>query len=64
MYLRRPRDSCTLTPITPQLAGKRVELPALPVVSHEEVIAKGKEKADVMKRLVARIVDLTDEQRA
>jgi len=53
-----------LTPITPQLAGKRVELPALPVVSHEEVIAKGKEKADVMKRLVARIVDLTDEQRA
>jgi len=53
-----------LTPITPQLAGKRVELPVTPVVSHEEVIAKGKEKADVMKRLVARIVDLADEQRA
>jgi len=50
--------------VAAELAGKRVELPVTPVVSHEEVIAKGKEKADVMKRLVARIVDLADEQRA
>jgi len=50
--------------VAAELAGKRFELPVLPVVSHEEVISKGKEKADVMKRLVARIVDLTDEQRA
>lgn len=57
-------DSRTLTPITSQLAGRRVEVPVLPVVSHEEVIARGREKADMMKRLVARIVDLSNEQQA
>jgi len=50
--------------VAAELAGRRVEVPVLPVVSHEEVIARGREKAEMMKRLVARIVDLSNEQQA
>ncbi|KAK2460866.1 hypothetical protein APHAL10511_007336 [Amanita phalloides] len=50
--------------VAAELAGKRVELPELQVVSHEEVILKGKEKADMMKKLVSRIVQLSELQQA
>ncbi|KAF8624746.1 hypothetical protein AX17_007077 [Amanita inopinata Kibby_2008] len=50
--------------VAAELAGERVELPAIPIVSHEEVLAIGKEKADVMKRLVSRIVELSEQQQA
>ncbi|KAG5728412.1 putative purine nucleoside phosphorylase [Termitomyces sp. T112] len=39
-----------------ELSGKPVELPQIPTVSHEEVLAVGKEKAEVMKKLVEGIV--------
>ncbi|KAG6855545.1 hypothetical protein H0H87_001305 [Tephrocybe sp. NHM501043] len=41
-----------------ELAGKPIELPQIETVSHEEVLAVGKEKADVMKKLVESIVEL------
>ncbi|RDB28117.1 Purine nucleoside phosphorylase [Hypsizygus marmoreus] len=41
-----------------ELAGKAIELPQVEVVSHEEVLAVGREKADVMKKLVERVVEL------
>jgi purine-nucleoside phosphorylase len=41
-----------------QLAGKRVEFPVAQVVSHDEVLSIGKEKGNVMTRLVERIVEL------
>ncbi|KAG5353609.1 hypothetical protein C0989_004717 [Termitomyces sp. Mn162] len=41
-----------------ELAGKPVELPQIPTVSHEEVLAVGKEKAEVMKKLVEGIVTM------
>lgn len=43
-----------------ELAGERVEEPPAAVVSHEEVLAVGKLKAEVMKSLVARIIELLD----
>ncbi|TFK31645.1 nucleoside phosphorylase domain-containing protein [Crucibulum laeve] len=41
-----------------ELLGKQVELPVQEVVCHEEVLAIGKEKAVVMKKLVERVVEL------
>jgi len=40
------------------LAGKKVELPQAQVVSHEEVLEIGREKAEVMRALVEQIVTL------
>jgi len=40
-----------------QLQGKKVELPIEQVVSHDEVLAIGKEKAGVLMKLVANVVD-------
>ena len=40
-----------------------MELPRQPVVSHEEVLAIGRQKAEVMKQLIARIVLLCNEHR-
>ncbi|KAJ3570888.1 hypothetical protein NP233_g4111 [Leucocoprinus birnbaumii] len=45
-----------------ELAGKPVVLPTSQIVSHEEVLAIGKEKAEVMKSLVQRVVELLSEQ--
>ncbi|KAJ6510276.1 nucleoside phosphorylase domain-containing protein [Mycena vitilis] len=39
-----------------ELAGKRVELPVADVVSHEEVLEIGKEKGEVMMKLVEWVV--------
>jgi purine-nucleoside phosphorylase len=39
-----------------ELAGKKVELPQAQIVSHEEVLAIGREKADVLMKLVERVV--------
>jgi len=41
-----------------ELAGKTVDFLDTEVVSHEEVLAVGKEKAEVMKKLVERVVEL------
>ncbi|KAG6868207.1 hypothetical protein C0993_006180 [Termitomyces sp. T159_Od127] len=41
-----------------ELAGKRVELPQIATVSHEEVLAVGKEKAEIMKKLVESLVEM------
>ncbi|KAF5384349.1 hypothetical protein D9615_003170 [Tricholomella constricta] len=41
-----------------ELAGKPVELPVAHVVSHDEVLEVGREKAGVMKKLVESIVEL------
>lgn len=41
-----------------ELLGKAVELPQEPVVSHDEVLAVGREKAELMKKLVESIVEL------
>ncbi|KAF5348927.1 hypothetical protein D9756_009731 [Leucocoprinus leucothites] len=41
-----------------ELAGKPVVLPTSQIVSHEEVLAIGKEKAEVMKSLVQGVVEL------
>ncbi|KAI0783277.1 hypothetical protein C8Q75DRAFT_737045 [Abortiporus biennis] len=41
-----------------ELAGKPIERPALQTVSHDEVLIVGRQKADVMKDLVARIIEL------
>lgn len=41
-----------------KLAGKSVELQVEQVVSHEEVLTVGKEKADVMKDLIQAIVGM------
>ncbi|KAF8909625.1 nucleoside phosphorylase domain-containing protein [Gymnopilus junonius] len=40
-----------------ELAGKKVELPVAQVVSHEEVLTIGKEKAGVLMKIVENIVD-------
>ena len=39
-----------------KLAGKKVELPKVEVVSHEEVLHIGNKKADIVKLLVEGIV--------
>ncbi|KAG6915158.1 hypothetical protein DXG01_012975 [Tephrocybe rancida] len=41
-----------------ELAGTPMELPVIQTVSHDEVLAVGKEKAEVMKKLVESIVEL------
>ena len=46
----------------PQLAGRALALPPVEVASHEEVLAAGKQKTEVMGRLVAKIVELVQEQ--
>ncbi|CCM04490.1 uncharacterized protein FIBRA_06670 [Fibroporia radiculosa] len=43
-----------------ELAGQTVEQPPAAVVSHEEVLAVGKQKAEVMRNLVAQIIELLD----
>ncbi|CAA7268811.1 unnamed protein product [Cyclocybe aegerita] len=40
-----------------ELEGKKVELPKAEIVSHEEVLLIGKEKARVMRKLVERVVE-------
>ena len=40
-----------------QIAGEKVDRPPTPKVSHEEVLHMGKEKAEVMKQLVAKIIE-------
>lgn len=50
--------------VAAELAGKRVELPKIPVVSHEEVLTISKQKADVMKKLVSRVIELSEQQQA
>ncbi|KAF9012002.1 nucleoside phosphorylase domain-containing protein [Cyathus striatus] len=44
--------------VAAELMGKSIELPELQTVSHEEVLAIGKEKAGVMKGLVERTIEL------
>jgi purine-nucleoside phosphorylase len=39
-----------------KLAGNPVEIRETPVVSHEEVLQIGKQKADVLRLLVERVV--------
>ncbi|KAH9173909.1 inosine guanosine and xanthosine phosphorylase family protein [Lactarius sanguifluus] len=39
-----------------ELAGQTLQRPPTPTVSHEEVLAVGKSKAEVMRRLVERII--------
>ncbi|KDQ32740.1 hypothetical protein PLEOSDRAFT_1034076 [Pleurotus ostreatus PC15] len=41
-----------------ELLGKKVELPVEEVVSHEEVLLIGRQKGEMMKRLVEKIIDL------
>ena len=41
-----------------QLAGREMDEPGEAVVSHEEVLRVGREKAAVMRRLVEKIVEL------
>jgi len=41
-----------------ELAGKPLQVKTTEVVSHEEVLSIGKQKGDVMKKLVERIVEL------
>ncbi|KAF4579545.1 hypothetical protein EYR36_001363 [Pleurotus pulmonarius] len=41
-----------------ELLGKKVELPVQEVVSHEEVLFIGRQKGDMMKGLVEKIIDL------
>ncbi|KAL0581690.1 Purine nucleoside phosphorylase [Marasmius crinis-equi] len=41
-----------------ELAGRKVEAPPTEVVSHDEVLSLGKEKEDLMKALVERVVKL------
>jgi len=41
-----------------ELLGKAIELPVEAVVSHDEVLAVGQEKAELMKKLVESIVEL------
>lgn len=41
-----------------ELAGQRVELPSMETASHEEVLETGRQKAEVMRSLVERIVEL------
>ncbi|KAM6501244.1 Nucleoside phosphorylase domain containing protein [Amanita muscaria] len=45
--------------VAAELAGKRVELPKISVVSHEEVLTISKQKAGVMKKLVSRVIELS-----
>lgn len=40
-----------------ELAGQRVELPSMETASHEEVLETGRQKAEVMRSLVERIVE-------
>lgn len=40
-----------------ELAGKKIDLPVAQVVSHEEVLAIGKEKASILMKLVEGVVD-------
>lgn len=40
-----------------QLAGRPIQRPTTPEVSHEEVLEVGKQKAEVMKALVAKIIE-------
>ena len=47
---------------SPQIAGEKVDRPPTPKVSHEEVLHMGKEKAEVMKRLVQTIIALIEEE--
>jgi len=42
-----------------ELAGTPIEKPPVQVVSHEDVLVVGRQKADVMKELVAKIIELT-----
>lgn len=41
-----------------ELAGQPVVLPTAQIVSHEEVLAIGKQKAEILKSLVQRVVEL------
>lgn len=41
-----------------QLAGRPIQRPATPEVSHEEVLEVGRQKAEVMKALVAKIIEI------
>ncbi|KAK0484935.1 inosine guanosine and xanthosine phosphorylase family protein [Armillaria novae-zelandiae] len=41
-----------------ELMGKSIELPAPEVVSHEEVLTIGREKGNVMRQLVERVIEL------
>ncbi|KAF5324996.1 hypothetical protein D9619_009784 [Psilocybe cf. subviscida] len=43
--------------VAAELAGKKVELPVAQVVSHDEVLAIGMEKASVLMKLVEKVVD-------
>ncbi|KAL0946261.1 hypothetical protein HGRIS_012516 [Hohenbuehelia grisea] len=47
--------------VAAELAGKKIELPVEEVVSHAEVLEIGKIKGDVMRKLVAKIIDLIPE---
>lgn len=49
-------DWCLSFPVA-QLAGHPIQRPTTPEVSHEEVLEVGKQKAEVMKALVAQIID-------
>lgn len=42
----------------PQLAGKPVPPPDTTIATHEEVIAVGQQKAEVMRSLIEKIVEL------
>lgn len=38
--------------------GKSIELPVSEVVSHEEVLTIGREKGNVMRQLVERVIEM------
>ncbi|KAH7882986.1 nucleoside phosphorylase domain-containing protein [Phlebopus sp. FC_14] len=44
-----------------ELSGKPIHLPPTETASHEEVLAVGKQKAEVMRKLVERVVELISE---
>ncbi|KAH6910609.1 inosine guanosine and xanthosine phosphorylase family protein [Coprinopsis sp. MPI-PUGE-AT-0042] len=52
------KDRSIKEEVAAELAGRKLEAPDEQVVSHEEVLLVGKEKAEVMKALVAQIVEL------
>ncbi|KAF8960868.1 nucleoside phosphorylase domain-containing protein [Flammula alnicola] len=47
----------SLEEVAAELAGKKLELPNAEVVSHDEVLAIGKEKAGLLMKLVENVVD-------
>lgn len=52
---------CGLIVIVGQILGREVPAKVQETVSHEEVLQVGREKAEVMRRLVERVVERLDQ---